>query len=163
MSSLMSLVERDELMNLGSRRKFRGAITGSRTRTRLIAFCYFVMSVTACTTTPQLSTEEVVGNLAGEWAEALMALDYDKALAMTTPGFQKSPRASRYRADFSGTGWWQDVTLKSVECDDITPSERCEVRQIISLMRPPATKYPIPIPYDTVWLNIDGEWYIFHD
>ena len=162
MASLMPLMKRYGVMNLGPRRNIRDALSDSWIRARLIGLCCVAMSLSACNTTLQLSTEEVVGNRAGEWAEALMALDYDKALSMTTPGFQKSPRASRYRADFSGTGWWQDVTLKSVNCDDVVPHERCEVRQIISLMRPPATKYPIPIPYDSVWLNIDGEWYIFH-
>ena len=151
MSFSAQRMERDT----GSRASCAGVVGGLYI---LIVFAF----VGGCASTGTISPEEQVAKRATEWAEALLALDYDSALAMTTPGFQKSPRAARYRADFSGAGWWQDVTMKNVECDDSLPPERCEVRQIISLMRPPATSYPVPIPYDSVWLNISGEWYIFH-
>lgn len=108
------------------------------------------------------SPEEVVGQRAMQWAEALMAQDFDTALEMTTPGFRKSPRASRYRADFAGASWWQDVSLKWVKCEEGEEPLSCEVRQIIMFMRPPAVSSPMPMPYDTTWVKLEGSWYVFN-
>jgi hypothetical protein len=109
------------------------------------------------------SAEEVVGQRATRWAEALMAQDYESALEMTTPAFRNSPRASRYQAEFAGATWWQDVSLKWVRCEEGEQPLTCEVRQIILLMRPPAVTSPIPIPYDTTWIKLKGSWYVFNE
>ena len=109
------------------------------------------------------SLEEVVGQRATQWAEALLAQDFNAALEMTTPGFRNSPRASRYQADFAGASWWQDVSLKWVRCEEGEDPTSCEVRQIIVLMRPPAVSSPIPIPYDSTWVKLDGSWFIFNE
>ena len=109
------------------------------------------------------SAEEVVGQRATRWAEALIAQDYESALTMTTPAFRNSPRASRYQAEFSGASWWQDVSLKWVRCEATEQPSTCEVRQIITLMRPPAVSSPIPIPYETTWVKLKGSWYVFNE
>ena len=42
-----------------------------------------------------------------------------------------------------------------------TRSDRCEVRVILSVMKPPEMSFPMPIPYEVTWLNVDGAWYIY--
>ena len=116
---------------------------------------------TGCTTTLEQSAEERVGQRAIEWAETLMALDYDGALTYMTPSYQASPRADRYRGDFSGAGFWRSVTLHAVDCGTDQPPSRCDVRVIISMIRPPELMREMPIPYNTTWVFIDGEWYQF--
>ena len=129
----------------------------------LLVLIVGAVGCSSVTTHESITVEEQVGARATLWAQLLMEGDYDAALGMTTPGFRKSPKADRYRADFGGAVWWQDVKLHRVTCDDVDAPERCVVRQIISLDRPPAVNNPVPIPYDSVWINLDGEWFIFHD
>jgi hypothetical protein len=38
---------------------------------------------------------------------------------------------------------------------------RCEVRLILDVYKPPEMSMPTPIPYDSVWLNLDGLWYMY--
>ena len=42
-----------------------------------------------------------------------------------------------------------------------THSDRCEVRVILSVMKPPEMSFPMPLPYEVTWLNVDGAWYIY--
>jgi hypothetical protein len=177
------------------------------------------MLITACASQPDLSVEEQVGNRALQWADALMAQDYEKALTFMTPSYQNSPRADRFKGDFSGAGFWQDAEIKWVKCDEasgpatgsgeistanstsgtskpvdtivadseeecvvtsweacgqtsavpsttadssaVDSSVRCEVRLILSVLKPPEMSFPMPIPYEAVWLNIDGTWYLY--
>ncbi|MDA9667011.1 hypothetical protein N9T47_02435 [Luminiphilus sp.] len=42
-----------------------------------------------------------------------------------------------------------------------THSGRCEVRVMLSVMKPPEMSFPMPIPYEVTWLNVDGVWYIY--
>lgn len=133
----------------------------SRVMPALGALCC-VLGV-GCTSTSVMTPEAKVEKRVMEWSEALMATDYDLALTYTTPGFQESPRAERYPADFGGSSWWTGVTLKDISCDRNDVGGRCEVRQIVEILRPPAIREPLPIPYDTVWLELDGVWYVFHD
>ena len=119
--------------------------------------------VAACSLVPSKTPEEIVAQRAMDWAEALMALDYDTALTYMTPAYQNSPRSDRFEGDFSGTAWWQSVTVKSVECVTDDLASRCEVRQIIMFMRPPAVSAPMPIPYDSQWIELGGLWYMYRD
>lgn len=168
-----------------------------------------------CATPQPMTVEEQVGNRALQWADALMALDYDEALTFMTPTYQSSPRAARFRGDFSGAGFWQDAEIKWIKCEDQSDppaaasdlkeagnadpsskttgsgdgdecvlntwddcgqataspfsasstasasSERCEVRLMLLVMKPPEMSFPMPIPYELTWLKIDGVWYIY--
>ena len=128
---------------------------------RLVVISGLLALFVGCATVPEETTEDLVGQRAIEWAETLMAMDYDGALAYMTPSYQASPRADRYRGDFSGAGFWRSVTLHSVDCGDDQPASRCDVRVIISMIRPPELMREMPIPYDTTWVFIDREWYQF--
>ena len=95
------------------------------------------------------------------WAEALIELDYDGALTYMTPSYQASPRADRYRGDFSGAGFWRSVTLHSVDCGESQSPSRCEVTIIIGMIMPPELARETPIPYDMTWVMLDGQWYLY--
>ena len=48
--------------------------------------------------------------------------------------------------------------LSSSSVDD---SARCNVRLILSVLKPPEMSIAMPIPYEAVWLKIDGAWYMY--
>ena len=130
-------------------------------RAKLIASCALCLLalVSGCVSTTEPTPEEIVGQRAINWAETLIALDYEGGLAYMTPSYQSGPRAGRYRGDFSGAGFWNSVKLHSVDCGTVRPAQRCEARMIIYMVRPPELTIETPIPYDTVWILLDGEWY----
>ena len=115
----------------------------------------------ACTTVSDQTTEDLVTQRAISWAEALIELDYDGALTYMTPSYQASPRADRYRGDFSGAGFWRSVTLHSVDCGESQSPSRCEVTIIIGMIMPPELARETPIPYDMTWVMLDGQWYLY--
>ena len=177
------------------------------------------MLITGCASQPELPVEEQVGSRVLQWADALMSLDYDKALTFMTPSYQNSPRADRFRGDFNGAGFWKDAEIKWVKCDEasgpetgtdeigtatnssaskpvdtiaadseeecvvttwescrqssatqpvstsdssgVESSARCDVRLILSVLKPPEMSFPMPIPYEAVWLKIGGAWYMY--
>ena len=115
----------------------------------------------ACTTVPDQTTEDLVGQRAISWAEALIDLDYDVALTYMTPSYQVSPRADRYRGDFSGAGFWRSVTRHSVDCGESQAPSRCDVTIIIRMLVPPEMARETPIAYDMTWVLLDGQWYLY--
>ena len=114
-----------------------------------------------CTAVPDQTAEYLVGQRAILWAEALMELDYNGALSYMTPSYQTSPRADRYRGDFSGAGFWRSVTPHSVDCGESQTPSRCDVTIIISMIVPPEMARETPIPYDMTWVFLDGQWYLY--
>ncbi len=115
----------------------------------------------ACTMAPDQNTEDLVGQRAISWAEALIELDYDGALTYMTPSYQASPRADRYRGDFSGAGFWRSVTGHSVDCGESQAPSRCDVTIIIRMLVPPEVARETPISYDMTWVLLDGQWYLY--
>ena len=128
---------------------------------RMIVVGGLLAVLSSCTTVPEETTEDLVGQRAIEWAEMLIELDYDRALTYMTPSYQASPRADRYRGDFSGASFWRSVTLHSVDCGESQAASRCNVRIIISMIRPPELTRETPISYDMTWVLLDGEWYLY--
>ena len=128
---------------------------------RAVVIGGLLAAVSGCTTVPEQTTLDLVGQRAISWAEALINLDYEGALSFTTPSYQASPRADRYRGDFSGAGFWRSVTLHSVDCGESQPPSRCEVTSIISMIVPPEVARETPISYDTTWVLLDGQWYLY--
>ena len=114
-----------------------------------------------CTAVPEQTTVDLVGQRAISWAEALMELDYNGALSYMTPSYQMSPRADRFRGDFSGAGFWRSVTPHSVDCGESQAPLRCDVTIIISMIVPPEMARETPISYDTTWVLLDGQWYLY--
>ena len=116
-----------------------------------------------CTTVPEQTTEALVSQRAISWAEALIELDYDNSLTYMTPSYQVSPRADRYRGDFSGASFWRSVTLYSVDCGESQAPLRCDVTIIINMIVPPELVRETPIPYDMTWVLLDGQWYLYRE
>lgn len=114
-----------------------------------------------CVSQPKLSQEERLGKRALEWADALMKLEYERALSYMTPTYQASPRAKNFRGDFSGTSTWQGAELKWIRCDPDAAVGGCSVRLILTVYKPPEMSIPMPIRYDTTWLYLDDDWYQF--
>lgn len=114
-----------------------------------------------CTAVPEQTAEDLVGQRAISWAEALIDLDYDGALTYMTPSYQASPRAYRYRGDFSGAGFWRSVTLNSVDCGESQAPSRCDVTIVIRMMVPPEVASETPISYDMTWVLLGDQWYLY--
>ena len=53
------------------------------------------------------------------------------------------------------------VPSTTADSSAVDSSVRCEVRLILSVLKPPEMSFPMPIPYEAVWLNIDGTWYLY--
>ena len=115
----------------------------------------------ACTAVPEQTAEDLVGQRAISWAAALMELDYKGALSYMTPSYQMSPRAARFRGDFSGAGFWRSVAPHSVDCGESQAPSRCDVTIIISMIVPPEVARETPISYDMTWVFLDGQWYLY--
>ena len=186
-----------------------------------LSVCLFSsVLLVGCATPQPMTVEEQVGSRALQWTDALIALEYDKALTFMTPSYQNSPRSERFKGDFSGSGFWQDAEIKWVKCDEKSDSrsptkddisapldnerlssattaagapgsaddcivslwdscghefsspsaassavsggsDRCAVRLILTVMKPPEMSTPMPIPYELTFLNVDGGWYIY--
>ena len=71
-----------------------------------------------CATPQPMTVEEQVGGKALQWADALIAQDYEQALTFMTPTYRSSPRAERFRGDFGGSSYWRGAELKWVKCDE---------------------------------------------
>jgi len=128
---------------------------------RVMVLGFLPVVFSACTTVPDQTTEDLVGQRAISWAEALIDLDYDGALKYMTPSYQASPRADRYRGDFSGAGFWRSVTRHSVDCGESQAPSRCDVTIIIRMLVPPQVARETPIAYDMTWVLLDGQWYLY--
>ena len=128
---------------------------------RVMVICGLPAVFSACTTVPEQTTEDLVSQRAISWAEALIELDYDGALTYMTPSYQASPRADRYRGDFSGAGFWRSVTGHSVDCGESQAPSRCDVTIIIRMLVPPEVARETPISYDMTWVLLDGQWYLY--
>ncbi len=114
-----------------------------------------------CTAVTEQTAEDLVGQRAISWAEALMELDYNGALSYMTPSYQVSPRADRFRGDFSGAGSWRSVTPHSVDCGESQAPSRCDVTIIIGMIMPPEMARETPISYDMTWVFLDGQLYLY--
>ena len=112
-----------------------------------------------CANLQNSSPEEEVGARALQQAEALMAGDFEAALDFMAPAYRASPRADSYGRNRAGAPAWSGVQLKWVRCDEGEKPERCEVRLLITTMRPPAIMTPIQIPLDDTWVLVGGQWY----
>ena len=130
---------------------------------RVMVFGCLPVVLSACTTVPGQTTEDLVGQRAISWAESLIDLDYDAALTYMTPSYQASPRADRYRGDFSGAGFWRSVTLHSVDCGESQAPSRCDVTIIIGMLVPPEVARETPISYDMTWVLLGGQWYLYRN
>ena len=127
---------------------------------RLSAFM-MMASLVACVGTPAQSPEERVEQRAMAQAEALMTADFDLALSYMAPSYRSSDKSIDFKRRRSGATGWQRAEVKWVRCDEGPNPERCEVRLMVWVFRPPAMSSPITVPVDDIWILTEGDWYQF--
>ena len=120
-------------------------------------FAVGITLILGCAPFSPESPEDVVGGRALEQANALMLGEYELALTYMTPTYQSSPRAADYQRNRAGSGGWEEVDLKWVKCDQ--EYTICDVRLLISTLRPPAVTVPISIALDDKWIKVGRQWY----
>ena len=74
--------------------------------------------VTGCASVEKVSIEEQLNSKTLQWADALMAQKYDRALTFMTPSYQNSPRSKRFRGEFAGASFWQGAEVVWAKCDE---------------------------------------------
>ena len=120
-----------------------------------------LLSTAGCAVFETRPPEEVVAERAMEQANYLMAGDFEAALEYMTPSFQNGPQAQDYRRDKAAVPSWNAASIKWVKCDEVEAPERCEVRVMVTVVRPPSITVPITIPLDDTWILVEGIWYQF--
>ena len=79
-----------------------------------------------CTAVPEQTAEDLVGQRAISWAEALMELDYNGALSYMTPSYQMSPRADRFVETSAGQAFGdQSLLIRLIAAESGPIAVRC--------------------------------------
>ena len=128
---------------------------------KFVLLAAILVSMAGCTLFETRPPEEVVAERAMEQANYLMAGDFDAALEYMTPSYQNGPKAQNYRADKAAAPSWRAAAVKWVKCDPVDAAERCEVRLLVTVTRPPSMNVPIQVPLDDVWILVERKWYQF--
>jgi len=104
----------------------------------------------------QLPPEQQVAIRAQERVDALMSGNPELALEYTTPSFRRSITPRSYGARYAGAANWTGASVQSVNCE----GETCNVKMVISyqLARPRIENSRF---MDQVWVQVDGQWYIY--
>ena len=126
-------------------------------------------SLSACSVLDPLPPEEAVRQRAQQQAEALLALDYEKALTYVSPSYQNSPRAAFYQSQYSGASFWNEAEVYWVRCGDDPDPQRCEVRLWVYASLPRMGRFQSqrsetdPTALDSIWIKVDRQWYQYLD
>lgn len=116
-----------------------------------------LLVMAGCSSTGSSGTpEEQVARRAQERLDAMMAGDFERALAYTTPAFREGTTSNRYRGRYAGVGNWTNASVERVACEE----ERCNVTISVTyqMVRPNIENTR---PLDEVWITTGGEWYIY--
>lgn len=116
-----------------------------------------LLALTSCATVATVaSNEEQVTLRAQDWLDALRQRDFDRALEYTTPAFRSVTSKSGYSGRYAGAATWTDGKIDKVVCD----GDRCVVRFLVSyrLGRP---RIENTRPLEKVWIQQEGQWYIY--
>lgn len=99
---------------------------------------------------------------------SLLAISGDDSAALTgePSNNSKSNAAVSENTDDCRVNAWEDCVQElvapfSTATTMSTRSDRCEVRLVLSVMKPPEMPFPMPIPYEVTWLKLEGVWYIY--
>lgn len=130
-----------------------------------LSVLWVLVTLVGCGALPQRPVEEVVAERAAAQASALIDRDYEAALRYVVPSYQNSARAALYEANYSGSSFWKDTSVRWVKCGDEPDTERCEVRVWVYGQAPSGGRFmsqrgdDVPWSWDMVWVKIDGQWY----
>lgn len=130
--------------------------------TQKIGITFLAMALGACAAMPQKnkSPEELVMERAQARYDALMQKDeegLEKAFSYTTPSFRGYTTSRQYNAKVAGRGMWNEVKVSSVECEESV----CKVKVDLTYQTP-QFNIPVTRPFFEKWIEIDGNWWIYH-
>lgn len=114
----------------------------------------------AGTVKESLTPEDIVRDKAQARFEAFLDKKREglvKALSFTTPSFRSVNTEKEYASRYGGRGQWESADIEKVSCEESV----CEV-SIKLVFR----SHRIPMPVTTFlqekWIEIDGEWWVYH-
>ena len=128
---------------------------------KLVVMAVVLVSTVGCAVFETRPPQEVIAERAVEQANYLMVGDFDAALKYMTPSFQNGPKAQDYRRHRAAAPGWSAARVRWVKCDPVDAPERCDVRLLVTVTRPPSINVPIEVPLDDVWILVDSKWYQF--
>lgn len=133
-------------------------------RRDLSRWCLAAVAVAAlagCATTPAVSPQETVHQLAAQRWQALLAKDYKRAYDMTAPAYRKLNTAEVFALRKSSVPVrWLSAKVLRVECES---EDRCTARVEIESRptAPFAPKLPLTGVISETWVRDGGQWWAF--
>ncbi len=120
------------------------------------------LALGACSgmTTKNQTPEEIVMERAQARYDALMQQDAEGlaiAFDYTSPSYRSYATAKQYNAKVAGRGMWNKVEVETANCEDSV----CKVKVNLTYTSP-QFKLPITRPFHEKWIEINGEWWIYH-
>lgn len=101
--------------------------------------------------------EEQVAKRAQQRLDALMKWDLEKAISYTTPSFRQRSNTADYSRRYLGMRNWTEAKVGSVTCME----NRCDVK-VLATYPVIHSKSSTTRPIDERWVQLDGQWYIYH-
>lgn len=130
-------------------------------RCSLVAAALAALVLAACgPQEPPRPDHEIVAERAQARWDALLAQDYEAALAFYTPGFQEQTPVAAFTADMSTRPvQWVSARHRTSTCD----GDRCAVEMLVGYRIPSAPAQLSGMgnerPVEETWIRIDDRWW----
>ena len=122
-----------------------------------------ILTLSGCAALSLKTAEERVTERAQQWMDAMIAMDYETAWELVSPGYRSQWAIGNYRARYRGAAWWLEGEMGKVECDraadNAEPTECTAVLYIT--YDAPMVNMTNKRTFTTKWLKSSGEWYKF--
>ena len=119
--------------------------------------------LSGCAVLSPKTPEQRVTERAQLWMDAMIAMDYDTAWELVSPGYRSQWAIGNYRARYRGAAWWLEGEMGSVECDrnadEAGPTECTAILYIT--YDAPMVNMTNRRTFTTRWLKSSGDWYKF--
>lgn len=120
------------------------------------------LTLGACSgmTTKNQTPEEAVVERAQARYDALMKKDQkglEEALSYTTKSFRDITSAAEYQGRYGGRAGWESADVQKAMCDESV----CEV-SIKVVFKTHRINVPLNTYIDEKWIEVDGEWWVYH-
>lgn len=113
----------------------------------------------ACAVVPTSKPEDIVRQRATERWQALVAGDFSKVYAYSTPGFKAAVSADAFRLRYGQASWYGAEVIK-VDCPEPTQCT-ARVRTDFKFLLKGQSASKITTHVDETWLLEDGQWWMF--
>ena len=127
---------------------------------RLLPLVVILLSQSCALVKDSRPPEEIVAERAAIPLELLRQQQWEEALAYTAPGFRSRTTSGQYSSRYGGVWMWQATRVGDVTCDGEPTPDRCKV-QTYRTVRSPHINGPVEHYSPKVWINVDGEWFIY--